>query len=100
MEQISLTGIELDFDKSGNGPPLLYLHSEHYFHLQAPFIERLAEYWTVYVPRHPGFDGRHVLIDADPCGVMGVQVQHHVCRYNLAGCFDSVVDLAWMSGSS
>ena len=58
MEQLSLTGIELDFDKIGNGPPLLYLHSEHYFHLQASFIEGLAEDWTVYVPRHPGFDGR------------------------------------------
>ena len=58
MEQISLTGIKLDFDKTGNGPPLLYLHSEHYFHLQASFIKRLSENWTVYVPRHPGFDGR------------------------------------------
>ena len=48
----------------------------------------------------PSFDGRHVLVDADPCGVVGVQVQHHVFRYNLAGCFDGVVDLAWMSGSS
>jgi len=60
MKQINLSGIELDFDKTGNGPPLLYLHSEHYFHLQAPFIERLAEEWTVYVPRHPGFDGRQL----------------------------------------
>ncbi|HAA91010.1 MAG TPA: alpha/beta hydrolase [Rhodospirillaceae bacterium] len=58
MEQIKLAGLELDFEKTGNGPPLLYLHSEHYFHLQAPFIERLAKQWTVYVPHHPGFDGR------------------------------------------
>ena len=48
----------------------------------------------------PGFDGRHVLVDTNPCGVVGVQVQHHVFRYNLAGCFDGVVDFAWMSGSS
>jgi pimeloyl-ACP methyl ester carboxylesterase len=58
MEQISVAGIELDIGKTGNGPPLLYLHPEHHFHLQAPFIERLASDWTVYVPRHPGFDGR------------------------------------------
>lgn len=58
MKQITLAGIELDLQKSGDGPPLLYLHSEHYFHLQQSFIERLAEDWTVYLPRHPGFDGR------------------------------------------
>jgi pimeloyl-ACP methyl ester carboxylesterase len=38
--------------------PMLYLHSEHYAHLQRPFVERLAQHWKVYIPRHPGFDGR------------------------------------------
>lgn len=58
MTQFSVAGVEIDFETVGDGPPLLYLHGEHYFHLQAPFIERLAEEWTVHVPRHPGFDGR------------------------------------------
>jgi pimeloyl-ACP methyl ester carboxylesterase len=58
MEQISVGGVRLDLEVQGVGPPLLYLHAEHYHHLQQPFIERLAESWTVYTPRHPGFDGR------------------------------------------
>jgi pimeloyl-ACP methyl ester carboxylesterase len=55
MEQISVGGMRLDIEVQGVGPPLLYLHAEHYHHLQQPFIERLAESWTVYTPRHPGF---------------------------------------------
>jgi pimeloyl-ACP methyl ester carboxylesterase len=58
MERIDLAGIELDVRTAGNGPPLLYLHPEHHLHLQTPFVERLATEWTVYVPHHPGFDGR------------------------------------------
>jgi len=37
---------------------MLYLHPEHYAHLQRPFVEKLAQHWKVYAPRHPGFDGR------------------------------------------
>jgi pimeloyl-ACP methyl ester carboxylesterase len=59
MERIDMARIQLDVEITGNGPPLLYLHSEHYLHLQKPFIERLAAKWTVYVPHHPGFDGRN-----------------------------------------
>lgn len=58
MNRIDGAGVELDIEKTGNGPPLLYLHPEHFFHLQSPFLERLTADWTVYVPRHPGFDGR------------------------------------------
>ena len=58
MERIAAAGIELEVEKIGSGPPLLYLHPEHYCHLQKPFIDRLASKWTVYVPHHPGFDGR------------------------------------------
>lgn len=57
-ETIDLAGVQLDLTVQGSGPPLLYLHPEHYTHLHAPFVERLAERWTVYAPRHPGFDGR------------------------------------------
>ena len=58
MKRISVAGIELDIDIRGNGPPMLYLHPEHYHHLHEPFINKLAEHWRVFVPRHPGFDGR------------------------------------------
>ena len=58
MKRISVAGIALDIDIRGNGPPMLYLHPEHYAHLHEPFINKLAEHWRVFVPRHPGFDGR------------------------------------------
>jgi pimeloyl-ACP methyl ester carboxylesterase len=58
MDQITVGGVTLDLEVQGSGPPLLYLHAEHYHHLQQPFIDRLAESWTVHAPRHPGFDGR------------------------------------------
>lgn len=58
MEKILAAGITLDVDISGTGTPLLYLHPEHYGHLHDPFLEKLAEHWQVYAPRHPGFDGR------------------------------------------
>ena len=58
MKRISVSGNELDIDIRGNGPPMLYLHPEHYAHLHEPFINKLAEHWRVFVPRHPGFDGR------------------------------------------
>lgn len=58
MEQIDVSGITLDMEAQGSGPPLLYLHPEHYRHLHDPFVAKLAEKWTVHAPRHPGFDGR------------------------------------------
>lgn len=59
MERIELAGIALDMEVMGAGPPLLYLHPEHYASLHAPFVEKLSERWTVHAPRHPGFDGNH-----------------------------------------
>lgn len=58
MEQFELAGVALEIDVLGAGPPLLYLHPEHYRQCHEPFVARLAESWTVYAPRHPGFDGR------------------------------------------
>ena len=57
-KKIKVSGIEIDIDILGEGPPLLYLHPEHYMHLHEPFIAKLAQYWKVFKPRHPGFDGR------------------------------------------
>ena len=58
MERIAVAGIALDVEVQGTGPPLLYLHPEHFAHLHDPFVAKLAQHWTVYAPRHPGFDGR------------------------------------------
>jgi pimeloyl-ACP methyl ester carboxylesterase len=58
MERLDLAGISLDVEVLGSGKPMLYLHPEHYAHLQRPFMEKLAQHWKVYAPRHPGFDGR------------------------------------------
>lgn len=58
MERFDIAGIPLDVEVLGSGNPMLYLHPEHYGHLQRPFVENLAQHWKVYAPRHPGFDGR------------------------------------------
>ena len=58
MKTMKVAGIELDVDVRGSGPPMLYLHPEHYAHLHEPFVAKLADRWKVYAPRHPGFDGR------------------------------------------
>lgn len=58
MERFDLAGMSLDVEILGTGKPMLYLHPEHYAHLQRPFVEKLAQHWKVYAPRHPGFDGR------------------------------------------
>ena len=58
MDQINVAGIEMDLEVRGEGPPLLYLHPEHYAHLHAPFLSKLSEDREVYAARHPGFDGR------------------------------------------
>ena len=58
MDQINVAGIEMDLEVQGEGPPLLYLHPEHYAHLHAPFLSKLSEDRKVYAARHPGFDGR------------------------------------------
>ena len=58
MEHFEIAGVDLGVDVIGDGPPLLYLHPEHYWQCHKPFVAKLAERWTVYAPRHPGFDGR------------------------------------------
>lgn len=58
MQSIDVAGLTLDVEIHGSGQPLLYLHPEHFLHLNAPFIKKLSTHWRVFVPRHPGFDGR------------------------------------------
>lgn len=58
MERHEIAGIPVDVHVTGSGPPLLYLHGEHFFEAQRPFLDDLARDFRVIVPRHPGFDGR------------------------------------------
>jgi len=41
--------------KAGQGDPLVYLHGAFGFQGWPPFLDRLAERFTVYAPLHPGF---------------------------------------------
>ncbi|MCH9671765.1 MAG: alpha/beta hydrolase [Gammaproteobacteria bacterium] len=58
MERVEVAGLTLDVERVGDGPPMLYLHPEHYWGLNAPFVEQLSTRWSVLVPHHPGFDNR------------------------------------------
>ena len=40
---------------AGSGPPLLYLHGAFAYAGWPPFLDRLAQRYTVYAPLHPGF---------------------------------------------
>jgi pimeloyl-ACP methyl ester carboxylesterase len=57
MERIAIGDVSLEVLMEGKGPPLLFLHGGDYFAQNRRFIEELARYWQVTVPRHPGFGG-------------------------------------------
>jgi len=55
MERIKIGEVSLELPTAGAGPPLLFLHGGDYFAQHREFFDRLARYWRVVVPRHPGF---------------------------------------------
>ena len=55
MERIQIGDVSLEVLMAGAGPPLLFLHGGDYFAQHSQFFDRLARYWRVVVPRHPGF---------------------------------------------
>ena len=57
MKLKNIAGVDIDLMVLGDGPPLLYLHPEHYFNRFKPFIKLLSANKKVYIPRHPGFNG-------------------------------------------
>ena len=57
MDSITIGEASIELDRTGSGPPLLFLHGEDYFAQHRPFLDRLARRWRVIVPRHPGFGG-------------------------------------------
>ena len=65
---ISLRGGEFEAEvlKDGSGPPLLYLHGAVGQKGWAPFLDALAQNFTVYAPYMPGYsksDGLEKLDD-------------------------------------
>jgi pimeloyl-ACP methyl ester carboxylesterase len=61
-ETISLAGIELELHDTGDGAPILFLHSGQGFSPQHPFVGLLAKERRLIAPSHPGF-GRSTLPD-------------------------------------
>jgi len=52
---VTINGIAVEFDRSGDGPPLLFLHPHIGLANARPFLAALARRFTVYAPSHPGF---------------------------------------------
>jgi pimeloyl-ACP methyl ester carboxylesterase len=55
-ESVRVAGTTLTFKKGGAGEPVVVLH--HDVGVPAgPFLDRLADQFTVYLPLHPGYEG-------------------------------------------
>jgi pimeloyl-ACP methyl ester carboxylesterase len=52
---INVQGLDLEFLAGGKGEPLIVLHDQEYLNTDWPFLDRLAEHFSVMVPSHPGF---------------------------------------------
>lgn len=48
-------GVEIELHETGDGPPLLFLHSGQGFVPEHPFVALLARHYRVIAPSHPGF---------------------------------------------
>jgi len=54
-ERVIVSGCEIEILKAGVGPALLFLHGAGGAHNWTPYMDRLAEHYSVYVPSHPGW---------------------------------------------
>jgi pimeloyl-ACP methyl ester carboxylesterase len=54
-EKVKIAGCEIEVLRGGSGPAMVFLHGAGGAHAWAPYMERLAEHYTLYVPSHPGF---------------------------------------------
>lgn len=52
---ITVCGAEIEVASKGSGEPLVYLHGAFGYHGWHPFMDALAERYTVYAPIQPGF---------------------------------------------
>ncbi len=54
-ERMAVAGCEIEVLKGGSGPAMVFLHGAGGAHNWMPYMERLAEHYTLYVPSHPGW---------------------------------------------
>ncbi|HEV8013887.1 MAG TPA: alpha/beta fold hydrolase [Stellaceae bacterium] len=54
-EMLKLGAVELELHETGDGPPLLFLHSGQGFAPDHPFVAMLGKHYRVIAPSHPGF---------------------------------------------
>lgn len=55
--QVTLSGVTLEIEERGRGRPLLFLHPGEGLQANRPWLDRLAQSFTVIAPHHPGFGG-------------------------------------------
>ena len=54
-ERTTIAGCEIEVLRGGDGPPLVFLHGAGGAHNWMPYMDRLAEHYSVIVPSHPGW---------------------------------------------
>jgi pimeloyl-ACP methyl ester carboxylesterase len=57
IERVPVHDVALDVLRLGSGAPLLLLHGMQHIEPAAPFLARLAEWFEIIAPSHPGFGG-------------------------------------------
>jgi len=53
--ETDVAGLRLEFLAAGQGKPLVVLHDQEYLNTAWPYLDLLAEHFSVMVPSHPGF---------------------------------------------
>jgi pimeloyl-ACP methyl ester carboxylesterase len=54
-ERMTIAGCEIEVLRGGSGPALVFLHGAGGAHNWVPYMDRLAEHYSLYVPSHPGW---------------------------------------------
>lgn len=54
-KRLAVAGCEIEMLKGGSGPAMVFLHGAGGAHVWAPYMDKLAETHTLYVPSHPGW---------------------------------------------
>ena len=54
---LSVSGVDLEIEERGSGPPLLFLHAGEGLAPGRPWLDQLARNYRVIAPSHPGFGG-------------------------------------------
>ena len=110
--ETDVAGLRLEFLAAGQGKPLVVLHDQEYLNTAWPYLDLLAEHFSVMVPSHPGFghsplpenidaidDVAYVYLDLlrvlkrPDAGIMGLGVGGWIAAEMAVRCTSSVVRL-------